>query len=130
MMGATHSSLSVDFAKRLLMTSSASKPIALSRRTALGAGGVGLVAVLSACARTVLSGVSVRCIRQLILLNLNRRVRARLLRRRCRLRIRRIRVRSRSITLRRTASTFLPLREEGTEPAQTDHAGEGAGAEY
>ena len=37
------------------MTSSASKPIALSRRTALGADGVGLVAVLSACARTVLS---------------------------------------------------------------------------
>ena len=53
--GATHSSLSVDFTKRLLMTSSVSKPIALSRRTALGAGGVGLVAVLSACARTVLS---------------------------------------------------------------------------
>ena len=53
--GSTHSSLSVDFTKRLLMTSSASKPIALSRRTALGADGVGLVAVLSACARTVLS---------------------------------------------------------------------------
>ncbi len=45
--------LSVDFTERLLMTSSSSKPVALSRRAVLGAGGVGLVAVLSACARTV-----------------------------------------------------------------------------
>lgn len=44
---------SVDLFERLLMTSSSSKPIALSRRAVLGAGGVGLVAVLSACARTV-----------------------------------------------------------------------------
>lgn len=35
------------------MTSSSSKPVALSRRAVLGAGGVGLAAVLSACARTV-----------------------------------------------------------------------------
>lgn len=45
--------LSVDLTERLLMTSSSSKPVALSRRAVLGAGGVGLVAVLSACARTV-----------------------------------------------------------------------------
>ena len=54
MMGvSTHSSLSVDLTERLLMTSSSSKPVALSRRAVLGAGGVGLAAVLSACARTV-----------------------------------------------------------------------------
>ena len=35
------------------MTSSSSKPVALSRRAVLGAGGVGLAAALSACARTV-----------------------------------------------------------------------------
>ena len=35
------------------MTSSSSKPVALSRRAVLGAGGVGLAAVLGACARTV-----------------------------------------------------------------------------
>ena len=35
------------------MTSPSSKPVALSRRAVLGAGGVGLAAVLSACARTV-----------------------------------------------------------------------------
>lgn len=35
------------------MTSSSSKSIALSRRAVLGAGGVGLAAVVSACARTV-----------------------------------------------------------------------------
>ena len=35
------------------MTSSSFKPVALSRRAVLGAGGVGLAAVLSACARTV-----------------------------------------------------------------------------
>ena len=45
--------LSVDLTERLLMTSSSSKPVALSRRAVLGAGGVGLAAVLSACARTV-----------------------------------------------------------------------------
>lgn len=45
--------LSVDLTERLLMTSSSFKPVALSRRAVLGAGGVGLVAVLSACARTV-----------------------------------------------------------------------------
>lgn len=44
---------SVDLTERLLMTSSSSKPVALSRRAVLGAGGVGLAAVLSACARTV-----------------------------------------------------------------------------
>ena len=44
---------SVDLFERLLMTSSSSKSIALSRRAVLGAGGVGLAAVLSACARTV-----------------------------------------------------------------------------
>lgn len=43
----------VDLTERLLMTSSSSKPVALSRRAVLGAGGVGLAAVLSACARTV-----------------------------------------------------------------------------
>ncbi len=43
----------VDLTERLLMTSSSSKPVALSRRTVLGVGGVGLAAVLSACARTV-----------------------------------------------------------------------------
>jgi len=54
MMGvSTHSSSSVDLFERLLMTSSSSKPVALSRRAVLGAGGVGLAAVLSACARTV-----------------------------------------------------------------------------
>ena len=54
MMGvSTHSSLPVDLTERLLMTSSSSKPVALSRRAVLGAGGVGLAAVLSACARTV-----------------------------------------------------------------------------
>ena len=54
MMGvSTHSPLSVDLTERLLMTSSSSKPVALSRRAVLGAGGVGLAAVLSACARTV-----------------------------------------------------------------------------
>ena len=35
------------------MTSSSSKPVALSRRAVWGVGGVGLAAVLSACARTV-----------------------------------------------------------------------------
>lgn len=35
------------------MTSSSSKPVALSRRAVLGVGGVGLAAVLGACARTV-----------------------------------------------------------------------------
>ena len=45
--------LSVDLTERLLMTSSSFKPVALSRRAVLGAGGVGLAAVLSACARTV-----------------------------------------------------------------------------
>ena len=44
---------SVDLPERLLMTSSSSKPVALSRRAVLGAGGVGLAAALSACARTV-----------------------------------------------------------------------------
>ena len=44
---------SVDLTERLLMTSSSSKPVALSRRAVLGAGGVGLAAALSACARTV-----------------------------------------------------------------------------
>lgn len=44
---------SVDLTERLLMTSSSSKPVALSRRAVLGVGGVGLAAVLSACARTV-----------------------------------------------------------------------------
>lgn len=44
---------SVDLTERLLMTSPSSKPVALSRRAVLGAGGVGLAAVLSACARTV-----------------------------------------------------------------------------
>ena len=54
MMGvSTHSPSSVDLTERLLMTSSSSKPVALSRRAVLGAGGVGLAAVLSACARTV-----------------------------------------------------------------------------
>jgi len=54
MMGvSTHSSLSVDLTERQLMTSSSSKPVALSRRAVLGAGGVGLAAALSACARTV-----------------------------------------------------------------------------
>ena len=55
MMGvSTHSSpSSVDLTERLLMTSSSFKPVALSRRAVLGAGGVGLAAVLSACARTV-----------------------------------------------------------------------------
>ena len=54
MMGvSTHSPSSVDLFERLLMTSSSSKPVALSRRAVLGAGGVGLAAVLSACARTV-----------------------------------------------------------------------------
>ena len=54
MMGvSTHSPLSVDLTERLLMTSPSSKPVALSRRAVLGAGGVGLAAVLSACARTV-----------------------------------------------------------------------------
>lgn len=54
MMGvSTHSPSSVDLTERLLMTNSSSKPVALSRRTVLGAGGVGLAAVLSACARTV-----------------------------------------------------------------------------
>ena len=43
----------IDLTERLLMTSSSSKPVALSRRAVLGAGGVGLAAVLSACARTV-----------------------------------------------------------------------------
>ena len=43
----------VDLFERLLMTSSSSKPVALSRRAVLGVGGVGLAAVLSACARTV-----------------------------------------------------------------------------
>ncbi len=54
MMGvSTHSSSSVDLFERLLMTSSSSKPVALSRRAVLGVGGVGLAAVLGACARTV-----------------------------------------------------------------------------
>ena len=54
MMGvSTHSSLSVDLTERLLMTSSSFKPVALSRRAVLAVGGVGLAAVLSACARTV-----------------------------------------------------------------------------
>ena len=55
MMGvSTHSSSSsVDLFERLLMTSSSSKSIALSRRTVLGVGGIGLAAVVSACARTV-----------------------------------------------------------------------------
>ena len=54
MMGvSTHSSLPVDLTERLLMTSSSFKPVALSRRAVLGVGGVGLAAVLSACARTV-----------------------------------------------------------------------------
>ena len=54
MMGvSTHSSSSVDLFERLLMTSSSSKPVALSRRAVLGAGGIGLAVVLSACARTV-----------------------------------------------------------------------------
>lgn len=54
MMGvSTHSSSSVDLFERLLMTSSSSKSIALSRRAVLGVGGVGLAAVLGACARTV-----------------------------------------------------------------------------
>ena len=54
MMGvSTHSPSSVDLPERLLMTSSSSKPVALSRRAVLGAGGVGLAAALSACARTV-----------------------------------------------------------------------------
>ena len=54
MMGvSTHSSSSVDLLERLLMTSSSSKSIALSRRAVLGVGGIGLAAVVSACARTV-----------------------------------------------------------------------------
>ena len=55
MMGvSTHSSSSsVDLFERLLMTSSSSKSIALSRRAVLGVGGIGLAAVVSACARTV-----------------------------------------------------------------------------
>ena len=54
MMGvSTHPPSSVDLPERLLMTSSSSKPVALSRRAVLGAGGVGLAAALSACARTV-----------------------------------------------------------------------------
>ena len=54
MMGvSTHSSSSVDLFERLLMISSSSKSIALSRRAVLGVGGVGLAAVLGACARTV-----------------------------------------------------------------------------
>lgn len=54
MMGvSTHSPSSVDLFERLLMTSSSSKSIALSRRAVLGVGGVGLAAVLGACARTV-----------------------------------------------------------------------------
>ena len=43
MMGvSTHSPSSVDLTERLLMTSPSSKPVALSRRAVLGAGGVGL----------------------------------------------------------------------------------------
>lgn len=55
MMGvSTHSSSSsVDLFERLLMTSSSSKSIALSRRAVLGVGGIGLASVVSACARTV-----------------------------------------------------------------------------